>query len=53
MVHNDTNFYVKCVEDAKFQDIRKVEWPKCVEPKVSKTHCLLRMSFDGFDKKHW
>ena len=40
MVHNDTNFYVKCVEDAKFQDIRKVEWPKCVEPKVSKTHCL-------------
>ena len=46
MVHNDTNFYVKCVEDAKFQDIRKVEWPECVEPKVSITHYCLRMCIE-------
>ena len=32
VVHNDTNFYVKCVSDYTFQDIKKVQWPKCREP---------------------
>ena len=32
VVHNDTDFYVKCVVDAQFQKLGRLEWPKCREP---------------------
>ena len=32
VVHNDTNFYVKCVQDFTFQKLKRAEWPKCREP---------------------
>ena len=32
VVHNDTYFYVPCVEDAKFMEIGRNDWPECREP---------------------
>lgn len=34
VVQNDTYFYVPCVEDAKFMEMKKNDWPVCREPEL-------------------